>query len=96
MRRKLHSIDASISDARKTTVLVNQLMLNLMGRRPTLVDSLPMLRAAPRRNGLYFNFGHQHIGLSMGPGSGQVITALLKKETPPIDITPFAPERFPI
>jgi len=28
--------------------------------------------------------------------AGQVITALLKNETPPIDIAPFAPERFPI
>ena len=65
-----------------------------MGRRPTMTDSLPVIGAAPRHQGLYFNFGHQHIGLSMGPGSGQVIAALLKGETPPIDISPFKPERF--
>ena len=90
-------LDASISDARKNHSFGEPVDAEpWMGRRPTLVDSLPMLGAAPRHDGLYFNFGHQHIGLSMGPGSGQVITALLKKETPPIDITPFAPERFPI
>ena len=35
-----------------------------MGRRPTMVDSLPMLGQALKQ-GLFFNFGHQHIGLSM-------------------------------
>jgi len=67
-----------------------------MGRRPTMIDSLPMIGPAPRHDGLYFNFGHQHIGLSMGPGSGQIITALLKGEGTPIDIAPFTPDRFPI
>ncbi len=67
-----------------------------MGRRPTMVDSLPMIGKAPRHEGLLFNFGHQHIGLSMGPGSGQIIAAILKGETPPIDISPFKPTRFSI
>ncbi len=67
-----------------------------MGRRPTMVDSLPMIGPAPRHEGLLFNFGHHHIGLSMGPGSGQIIAALLKGETPPIDISPFKPTRFSI
>lgn len=67
-----------------------------MGRRPTLVDSLPMIDAAPRHHGLYFNFGHQHIGLSMGPGSARIITAMLHGKKPPIDISPFKATRFPI
>lgn len=67
-----------------------------MGRRPTLVDSLPILDKAPRHQGLYFNFGHHHIGLSMAPGSGQVITALMQEKQPPIDISPFRATRFPL
>jgi len=67
-----------------------------MGRRPTLVDSLPMVGAAPRHPGLWFDFGHQHLGLSMGPGSGRIIAALISGQTPPIDITPFRAERFPL
>ena len=90
-------LDASIKDARAHHGFGDPVDAEpWMGRRPTMVDSLPMLGAAPRHEGLYFNFGHQHIGLSMGPGSGQVITALLGNEKPPIDISPFAPERFPI
>lgn len=65
-----------------------------MGRRPTLVDSLPIVGPAPRHQGLFFNFGHQHIGLSMAPGSGQIITALLQDKSPPIEIEPFRASRF--
>jgi len=65
-----------------------------MGRRPTLIDSLPIIGAAPRHDGLWFNFGHQHIGLSMGPGSALAITAMIAKTPPPFDVSPFAASRF--
>ena len=65
-----------------------------MGRRPTLVDSLPMIGCAPRHKALWFNFGHQHIGLSMGPGSGILIRALIDGIIPPIAAEPFRPSRF--
>jgi D-amino-acid dehydrogenase len=65
-----------------------------MGRRPTLVDSLPMIGKAPRHDGLWFNFGHQHTGLCMSAGSARVLSDLVSGETPPIDVSPFRPERF--
>jgi D-amino-acid dehydrogenase len=67
-----------------------------MGRRPTLVDSLPMIGAAPRHDGLWFNFGHHHIGLSMAPGSALLLAALIKKTPPPIDPAPFRVSRFSV
>ena len=67
-----------------------------MGRRPTLVDSLPMIGRAPRHQGLWFNFGHQHIGLSMGPGSGILLAAQIAGRAAPIDVTAFRPNRFRI
>ena len=67
-----------------------------MGRRPTMVDSLPVIGPAPRHDGLWFNFGHQHIGLSMGPGSGLAIAAMVSGDDTPIDMTPFLPTRFSI
>lgn len=90
-------LDAAIEDARSHHGFGEPVDAEpWMGRRPTLVDSLPMLGSAPRHEGLFFNFGHQHIGLSMAPGSGQVMAALLQGQTPPIDIAPFNPSRFPI
>jgi len=67
-----------------------------MGRRPTLVDSLPMVGAAPRHKGLWFNFGHQHLGLSMAPGSALAIQAMIDANDPPFDANPFRPDRFSI
>ena len=67
-----------------------------MGRRPTLVDSLPMIGAAPRHSGLWFNFGHQHLGMSMAPGSALSLTAMIQGAPPPFDATPFRPTRFSI
>ncbi|MDA1327061.1 MAG: FAD-dependent oxidoreductase [Proteobacteria bacterium] len=65
-----------------------------MGRRPTLVDSLPMIGKAPRHDDLWFNFGHHHTGLSMSAGSARIIADLIDGKAPPIDATPFRPNRF--
>ncbi|MGB2000682.1 MAG: NAD(P)/FAD-dependent oxidoreductase [Candidatus Puniceispirillaceae bacterium] len=67
-----------------------------MGRRPTMVDSLPVIGPAPRHRGLWFNFGHQHVGLSMAPGSALAITAMVADTPPPLDTTPFRAERFSV
>ena len=66
------------------------------GAGPTLVDSLPMIGSAPRHDGLWFNFGHHHIGLSMAPGSALLLAALIKKTPLPIDSDPFRVSRFSI
>ena len=39
-----------------------------MGARPCLPDMLPVIGKAPRHGGLWFNFGHQHHGLTLGSG----------------------------
>ena len=67
-----------------------------LGRRPTLVDSLPMIGPAPRHTNLWFNFGHQHIGLSMGPGSALLLAAQVAGMPPPIDAAPFRVDRFAV
>jgi len=55
-----------------------------------------MIGAAPRPDGLWFNFGHHHIGLSMAPGSALLLAALIKETPPPIDPAPFRADRFSI
>jgi D-amino-acid dehydrogenase len=65
-----------------------------MGRRPTLVDSLPMIGKAPRHDNLWFNFGHHHTGLGMSAGSARIIADLIDGRAPPIDAAPFRPDRF--
>lgn len=65
-----------------------------LGSRPTLPDCRPMIGEAPRHPGLWLAFGHQHIGLSTGPGTAQVLASLMLGEESPIDARPFRVERF--
>ncbi|HMM89883.1 NAD(P)/FAD-dependent oxidoreductase [Bradyrhizobium sp.] len=65
-----------------------------MGARPCLPDMLPVIGKAPRHAGLWFDFGHQHHGLTLGPATGRLVAELMTGETPFADARPFAAERF--
>ena len=65
-----------------------------MGARPCLPDMLPVIGKAPRHNGLWFDFGHQHHGLTLGPATGRLLAEMMTGETPFADVRPFAVERF--
>lgn len=65
-----------------------------VGSRPTLPDCRPMIGAAPGHNGLWLAIGHQHVGYNTGPGTGQLLAALMEEAPPPIDPKPFAPDRY--
>lgn len=64
-----------------------------MGHRPCLPDSLPVLGPS-RHRGLWFNFGHGHLGLTMSAVSGDIIARAVRGEPSNIDLTPFSYERF--
>jgi D-amino-acid dehydrogenase len=65
-----------------------------MGRRPCLPDMLPVVGAAPRHKGLWFDFGHQHLGLTFGPVTGLLLAQIMSSETPFTDPAPYRAERF--
>jgi D-amino-acid dehydrogenase len=64
------------------------------GARPCLPDMLPVIGRAPRHAGLWFDFGHQHHGLTLGPVTGRLLAEMMTGETPFADPAPFAVERF--
>jgi len=65
-----------------------------MGARPCLPDMVPVIGQAPRHPGLWFDFGHQHHGLTLGPATGRLLAEMMTGETPFADPQPFAVERF--
>jgi len=65
-----------------------------IGARPCLPDMLPVIGRAPRHAGLWFDFGHQHHGLTLGPATGRLLAEMMTGETPFADPGPFAAERF--
>jgi D-amino-acid dehydrogenase len=64
------------------------------GSRPSTADGLPVIGEAARHRGLFFAFGHGHIGFSTGPATGRIIADLMTQTQPQIQIAPFAIERF--
>ena len=64
-----------------------------LGRRPTLPNSVPVISRSPRHDNVLLAFGHSHLGLTMGPATGQIIADLAAGRDPDIDLTPYRPDR---
>jgi D-amino-acid dehydrogenase len=65
-----------------------------LGRRPCMPDMLPVIGRAPRHPGLWFDFGHHHLGFTLGPVSGRLLAEMMTGAEPFIDAAPYAAERF--
>lgn len=65
-----------------------------MGFRPSMPDSLPVIGRSASMPRAYFAFGHGHLGLTLGPITGRLVADIAAGRTPPIDIAPYAIERF--
>jgi D-amino-acid dehydrogenase len=65
-----------------------------LGLRPCTPDMRPVIGAAERHAGLWFDFGHAHHGLTLGPVTGRLIAELIVGETPVVDPAPYRPARF--
>ena len=64
-----------------------------MGHRPCFPDTLPVMGPS-RHRGLWFNFGHGHLGLTMSAPSGDILARAILGEPSNIDLAPFSFERF--
>lgn len=63
------------------------------GVRPCMPDMLPVMGASARHKGLWFNFGHGHQGLTMGPLAGQLLAQAMRGEGTNLDPA-LGPERY--
>jgi D-amino-acid dehydrogenase len=64
------------------------------GWRPMTPDSIPIIGPSPRLGNVVIAAGHNMLGLSMAPGTGQLVAALLDQRSPPIDPAPYSATRF--
>lgn len=65
-----------------------------MGHRPCLPDSLPVLGRAPAFRGLWLNFGHGHLGLTMSAVTGGLLATAMQELPAATDLAPYSIERF--
>jgi D-amino-acid dehydrogenase len=64
------------------------------GERPTLPDYLPMIGAMPGARNAFVATGHQHLGLTLGPLTGELVAQLMARVAPAVDLAPFRIDRF--
>jgi D-amino-acid dehydrogenase len=64
------------------------------GYRPMTSDGIPMIGLAPKSSNLCIAAGHNMDGISMGPGSGKLVSEILAGVPTHIDAKPYRPNRF--
>ncbi|MET3436477.1 FAD-binding oxidoreductase [Sphingomonas sp. 1185] len=65
-----------------------------MGARPTLPDYLPAIGRVPGMTGVSYAFGHNHLGLTLAPITGELVAAMLDGKASPVPLEPFGLARF--
>ncbi len=63
-----------------------------VGCRPTLPDYLPAIGRSARAPGLLYAFGHQHLGLTLGPVTAQIVADMAvgqERGPAPFDLSRF-------
>lgn len=65
-----------------------------LGMRPCTPDMRPVIGPAPRHPGLWFAFGHNHHGLTLGPVTGRLLAEMMTHTPTFTDPRPWRAERF--
>ncbi|MEI4485778.1 FAD-dependent oxidoreductase [Frigidibacter sp. MR17.14] len=64
------------------------------GDRPSTPDGLPAIGRSARSDRVLHAFGHGHIGMTTAAVTAQAVAALVRGRVPPLDLSPYAPDRF--
>jgi len=65
-----------------------------LGFRPSLPDSLPVLGFASKTDKVLYAFGHQHLGMTLGPITAMILSDLLAGRESGMDLAPYRVDRF--
>ena len=70
-------IDYIARDAKRLLPSLQDYQNPWLGYRPTLPDCLPVLGKSPKFKNIFYAFGHNHLGWTLGPTTGKLITDLI-------------------
>jgi D-amino-acid dehydrogenase len=65
-----------------------------LGFRPTLPDFLPVMGPSKNHKNVFYCFGHHHLGWTLGPISGKIVSGMIAKENTNLDLAPYSSTRF--
>ena len=67
----------------------NTLVGHWAGLRPGSPENIPVINRHPTFNNLYLNSGHHRYGVTMAPGSAQILSNMIIGSSQPFDVTPY-------
>jgi len=65
-----------------------------LGFRPTLPDYLPVIGPSKKYKNVFYCFGHHHLGWTLGPISGKIISSMVAEENTNLNLKPYSSLRF--
>ena len=65
-----------------------------LGFRPTLPDFLPVMGPSKKYKNVFYCFGHHHLGWTLGPISGKIISGMIAEENTNLNLSPYSSARF--
>jgi len=65
-----------------------------LGFRPTLPDYLPVIGPSKKYKNVFYCFGHHHLGWTLGPISGKIISEMIAEKNTNLDLKPYSSLRF--
>jgi len=65
-----------------------------LGFRPSMPDFLPVIGPSKNHKNVFYCFGHHHLGWTLGPISGKIISGMIAKENTNLDLKPYSSLRF--
>ena len=65
-----------------------------LGFRPSMPDFLPVIGASKNHKNVFYCFGHHHLGWTLGPISGKIISGMIAEENTNLDLKPYSSLRF--
>ena len=65
-----------------------------LGFRPTLPGFLPVMGPSKNHKNVFYCFGHHHLGWTLGPISGKIVSGMIAKENTNLNLDPYSSARF--
>ena len=65
-----------------------------LGFRPSMPDFLPVIGPSKNHKNVFYCFGHHHLGWTLGPISGKIISGMIAEENTNLDLKPYSSLRF--
>ena len=65
-----------------------------LGFRPTLPDFLPVMGPSKKYKNVFYCFGHHHLGWTLGPISGKIVSGMIAEENTNLNLNPYSSSRF--